>query len=133
MDILLYIYFGIVVLSVLSLLGMYIPKKQIYNVISIVVAIVIILLMSYINFTSVPSNYIAPKILSVILAILPLIPVILFFVKKIGMKGLKIYISIILIISIISQIYTVISFIGSFIYWIIRNAPEVFTEFLNGN
>ncbi len=120
MDILLYMYIGIVVLSILSILGMYIPKKEIYNSISIAIATIIILGMAYIYFTAAPSNYIGTKILSVVLAILPLIPIVLFFAKKIKMKGLKLSISIILGLSVASPLYTTIYFIIDYLGWLIK-------------
>lgn len=108
MELLLILVICIVILSILSIIGLYIPKNKIVNQISFIGAIILTLVIGYLCFTSLPSNFIFKKIITVLLSILPFVALGFFFAKMIKFPILKLCIAGILILNNIYFIYNFI-------------------------
>ena len=98
-ELLIFLIF-ILTLSILSIIGMYVPKNTLFKNICIATSIILIFAIGWLIFSAQPVNYIITKTLILIFEFVPpLILVGLFFAKKINLFILKISVAIILIIS----------------------------------
>lgn len=94
MQLLLIFYILIAIVCGVFLIGMFFPKNnKVLNTISTVLSIIVAVCLGILTFSSLPSNYIFRKIISIIFAILPLVPVGLLFAKVIKYPLFKILVA----------------------------------------
>ncbi len=92
------IYYLIIALLILGLVGMFYAKNHKLQVKASGLMVILALCVGVISFTSLPSNFTAQRIISIVIGLIPLLAGLLAYFKKINFTVFKVIVALFTII-----------------------------------